>query len=220
MLIALHKPYGVLSQFTSIEGKRTLAELIPVRDVYPAGRLDFDSEGLLLLTDEGALQHAIAAPDNPLVKRYWAQIEGIPEPTCLEHLASGVDIGSGDSRYRTRPASVAAVPTPPSIEERVPPIRWRAHIPTSWLEIGITEGKNRQVRRMTAAIGHPTLRLIRVGVGPLDLFELGLSPGAWRNIAPAALGLASRSAPGVHGFNGKQPEQLMSTGLRKRRYWG
>ncbi len=219
MLIAFNKPYGVLSQFTSNGGKRTLADLISVRDVYPAGRLDFDSEGLLLLTDEGALQHAIAAPDNQLVKRYWAQVEGIPEATSLEHLASGVEIGSGDSRYRAHPASVSVV-SAPSIEERIPPIRWRAHIPTSWLEIGITEGKNRQVRRMTAAIGYPTLRLIRVGIGTIDLFELGLLPGAWRNIAPAALGLASRSAPKVDGFVGKQSEKLLSTGLRKRRYWG
>ncbi len=193
MLIALNKPYGVLSQFTSAEGKRTLADLIPVRDVYPAGRLDFDSEGLLLLTDEGAFQHAIAAPGNQFVKRYWVQIEGIPGAASLEYLANGVDIGSGDSRYRARPAAVAVI-SEPSIEERVPAIRWRAHIPTSWLEIGIAEGKNRQVRRMTAAIGHPTLRLIRVGIGSIDLFELGLSPGAWRNIAPAAFGLASRSA--------------------------
>ena len=219
MLIAFNKPYGVLSQFTSTEGKRTLADLVSVRDVYPAGRLDFDSEGLLLLTDEGALQHAIAAPDNQLVKRYWAQVEGIPDAASLEYLASGVDIGTGDARYRARPASVAAIRAP-SIEARVPPIRWRAEIPTSWLEIGITQGKNRQVRRMTAVIGHPTLRLIRVGIGTLDLSELGLSSGAWRNIAPAALGLASRSAPEVDGFNGKLPEQLLSTGSRKRRYWG
>lgn len=219
MLIALNKPYGVLSQFTSVAGKRTLADLIPTKSVYAAGRLDFDSEGLLLLTDDGALQHAIAAPQNGLVKRYWAQIEGIPEAASLEGLARGVDIGSGDTRYCALPASVAVMAAP-AIEERVPPIRWRAHIPTSWLEIRIAEGKNRQVRRMTAAIGHPTLRLIRVGIGNLDLFELGISPGTWRKIMPSELGLASRSTPIGHGSVGKRPEKSLSTGLRKGRYWG
>ncbi len=198
MLIALNKPHGVLSQFTSAEGKRTLADLIPIRSVYPAGRLDFDSEGLLLLTDEGPLQHAIGDPQNGVVKRYWAQVEGRPESAALEHLANGVDIGSGNDRYRALPASVTVIDAP-AVEERMPPIRRRAHIPTAWLEIRIVEGKNRQVRRMTAAIGHPTLRLIRVGIGNLDLFDLELPVGTWRKIAPSELGLAFRTTLTGHG---------------------
>ena len=179
MLIALNKPCGVLSQFTSVEGKRTLADLVPVRSVYAAGRLDFDSEGLLLLTDSGELQHAIADPENGVVKRYWAQVEGIPEAASLQRLAGGIDIGCGADRYRARPASVAPM-NAPEIEERDPPIRQRAHIPTSWLEVRMVEGKNRQVRRMTAAIGHPTLRLMRVRIGEFLLGEL--PAGQWREL--------------------------------------
>ena len=218
MLIALNKPYGVLSQFTSAQGKRTLADLIPVPSLYPAGRLDFDSEGLLLLTDQGALQHAIADPMNGLAKRYWAQVEGIPDAAALQRLASGIDIGSGADRYRALPASVAMLDAPP-IEERVPPIRWRANIPTSWLGICIVEGKNRQVRRMTAAIGHPTLRLIRVEIGNVELFGLGLSPGGWREIDASELGLAPRSSAAAHHPIRKRPGMSLSTGLRKPRYW-
>ena len=219
MLIALNKPCGMLSQFTSVEGKRTLADLVPIRGVYAAGRLDFDSEGLLLLTDSGELQHAIADPENGLVKRYWAQVEGIPDAASLQRLANGIAVGCGADRYRTRPASVAAMAAP-AIEEREPPIRQRAHIPTAWLEVGIVEGKNRQVRRMTAAIGYPTLRLIRVAIGPVDLFELGLLPGTWANISPSDLGHDARPLPIGRSSTGKRPGDSVSTGLRKRRYWG
>ena len=188
MLIALYKPYGVLCQFSPSGDKRTLADLLAVPKVYPAGRLDFDSEGLVLLTDDGSLQHAIASRDARAEKRYWAQVEGIPRQDALARLAVGVEIGSERERYSTRPASVTTIKEPP-LSARQPPIRQRLHIPTSWLELRICEGRNRQVRRMTAAIGHPTLRLVRVGIGPVDLFGLGLAPGEWREIDAALLNL-------------------------------
>ena len=190
MLIALHKPYGVLSQFTSDGTKRTLAGMCPIPDVYAAGRLDHDSEGLLLLTDDGRLQSAIADPTHGLAKRYLAQVEGIPEPTTLARITAGVQIGHGRTAYRTRPASAVRIAEPP-LPERVPPIRRRASIPTSWIEIELQEGKNRQVRRMTAAIGYPTLRLVRVGIGRLDLFDLDLAPGEWATVDTDRLGMAS-----------------------------
>lgn len=186
MLIALYKPFGVLCQFSPSGDKRTLADLLAVQGVYPAGRLDFDSEGLVLLTDDGALQHAIASPDAGLDKRYWAQVEGIPAHDALERLAAGIEIGGGRGRFATRPASVVAMSEPP-LAVRDPPVRRRLHIPTTWLELRIREGRNRQVRRMTAAIGHPTLRLVRVGIGEIDLFALGLAPGEWRRIDPPLL---------------------------------
>ncbi len=190
MLIAFHKPYGVLSQFTSEAGKQTLAGYIDVPDVYAAGRLDFDSEGLLLLTDDGRLQHAIANPAEGLVKRYLAQVEGIPDQTALARLASPITIGEGRTAFRTAPARAARV-AEPALSARTPPIRYRASMPVSWLEIELHEGKNRQVRRMTAAIGHPTLRLVRAGIGRLDLFELDLAPGEWTAVDADRLGVAS-----------------------------
>jgi 23S rRNA pseudouridine2457 synthase len=191
MLIAFNKPYGVLSQFTSDSVKPTLAEFIDVPGVYAAGRLDFDSEGLLLLTDDGALQHAIASPIDRLAKRYWAQVDGIPTPAALNRFAEGLTIGEGNDRYRTLPASAVAIPEP-DLVARVPPVRFRASIPTSWIEVRLTEGKNRQVRRMTAAIGHPTLRLIRVGIGSLDLLQLGIAQGMWTSVEADRLGIASK----------------------------
>jgi 23S rRNA pseudouridine2457 synthase len=175
-LIFFNKPYGVLSQFTP-EGKwRALAEFIPVKGVYVAGRLDADSEGLLVLTDDGRLQAKIADPKHKLEKTYWAQVEGIPDEAALDRLRAGVAL----SDFTARPAKVRRIDEPPGLWPRDPPIRYRAAIPTSWLEIRITEGKNRQVRRMTAAIGYPVLRLVRAAIGNAALD--GLAPGAWRRI--------------------------------------
>jgi 23S rRNA pseudouridine2457 synthase len=181
-LIALNKPFGTLCQFSPHETRRSLADWVPVPDVYPAGRLDAESEGLLLLTDDGSLQARITEPRHKLVKRYWAQVEGVPDARALTALARGVDLGD----YVTRPCQVRAIDAPDALWPRVPPVRYRAAIPTAWIELALTEGKNRQVRRMTAAVGFPTLRLVRVGIGGLDLFALGLAPGAWRDVPSQA----------------------------------
>lgn len=171
-----NKPYGVLSQFTP-EGKwRALAEFIPLKDVYVAGRLDADSEGLLLLTDDGKLQAQIAEPKHKLEKTYWAQVEGVPDEAALERLRAGIRL----SDFTAQPAKVRLIDEPDGLWPRDPPIRYRAAIPTGWLEIRISEGKNRQVRRMTAAIGYPTLRLVRAAIGTLSVAGLGL--GEWRRI--------------------------------------
>lgn len=173
-IVVFNKPYGVLSQFTP-EGKwRALDEFIPVKGVYVAGRLDADSEGLLLLTDDGKLQAKIAEPKHKLEKTYWAQVEGVPLEVDLDRLRAGIAL----SDFQARPAKVRLIEEPASLWARNPPIRYRASIPTAWLEIRISEGKNRQVRRMTAAIGYPTLRLIRAAVGRLEVGSL--APGEWR----------------------------------------
>lgn len=175
-LVIFNKPYGVLSQFTP-EGKwRALAEFITVKGVYVAGRLDADSEGLLLLTDDGRLQARIADPKHKLEKTYWAQVEGIPDEAALDRLRAGVQL----SDFKALPAKVRRIDEPAGLWERNPPIRYRAAIPTSWLEIRIAEGKNRQVRRMGAAIGYPVLRLVRAAIGTVTLD--GLSPGEWREV--------------------------------------
>lgn len=181
-LIALNKPFGTICQFSPHETRASLADWVKVPGVYPAGRLDADSEGLLLLTDDGALQARISEPRHKLVKRYWAQVEGVPGAAALKALANGVDLGD----YVTRPCRASLIDAPAALWPRVPPIRYRAAIPTAWIELAITEGKNRQVRRMTAALGLPTLRLVRVGVGALDIFALGLSPGESATLPPRA----------------------------------
>ena len=173
-LILFNKPYGVLCQFSPDGTHTTLKDFIAIPDVYPAGRLDTDSEGLLILTDDGALQHRISDPKHKLPKTYWAQVEGIPDQAALALLQNGLDLGD----FVTRPAQARLIAQPEYVWPRVPPIRIRQHIPTSWLEITIAEGKNRQVRRMTAKVGYPTLRLIRYAIGSYTLE--GLVPGTWR----------------------------------------
>jgi len=185
-IVFLNKPYGVLSQFTP-EGKwRALAEFIPVKGVYVAGRLDADSEGLLILTDDGKLQAKIADPKHKLEKTYWAQVEGIPDEAALDRLRTGIALAD----FTAQPAKVRRVDEPANLWPRDPPIRFRAAIPTSWLEIRIAEGKNRQVRRMTAAIGYPVLRLIRAAIGAVTLN--GLVPGAWRQIEGSYMDLQGK----------------------------
>ena len=179
-LIAFNKPFGVLCKFSPDPGRQTLADYIPVKDVYPAGRLDTDSEGLLLLTDDGALQARIASPRHKLPKVYWAQVEGEVDVDALEALRRGVDLGD----FRTLPAGARRIEEPSGLWPRDPPIRYRAKIPTSWLELTLREGKNRQVRRMTAKVGFPTLRLIRAAIGAVRLD--GLAPGEWRRIESSA----------------------------------
>jgi 23S rRNA pseudouridine2457 synthase len=173
-VILLNKPYGVLTQFTSAEGRPTLKDYVPLAGVYAAGRLDSDSEGLVVLTDDGALQARISHPRHKLAKTYWVQVEGIPDAAALAWLRRGVDLGD----FVTRPGEARPIAEPANLWSRDPPIRYRAAIPTSWLELTIAEGKNRQVRRMTAKVGYPTLRLIRCAVGPWTLD--GLVPGQWR----------------------------------------
>jgi 23S rRNA pseudouridine2457 synthase len=179
MLLALHKPYGVLSQFTPEPGSRwrTLGEFGLPREVYPLGRLDADSEGLLLLTDEPALNHQLLDPRHAHVREYWVQVERVPTSAALARLAAGgLDLGD----FRTRPCRARLLPTPPEVAPRDPPIRARKTVADCWLSLELTEGRNRQVRRMTAAIGHPTLRLIRVRIGGFLLGEL--KPGTWREL--------------------------------------
>jgi len=182
MLIALNKPFDVLCQFTDPDGRRTLADCVRVPGVYAAGRLDRDSEGLLLLTDEGRLAQRIADPRFKLAKTYWVQVEGAPDAAALARLRAGVVLNDGP----TLPAQAQLIDgEPPGLWPRTPPIRHRAAIPTHWIELVLREGRNRQVRRMTAAVGLPTLRLIRAAIGPVALS--GLPPGEWREVDPALL---------------------------------
>lgn len=167
-LLLFNKPFQVMCQFTDDQGRKTLADYINIPKVYVAGRLDYDSEGLLALTDDGKLQHKIANPKNKMPKTYWVQVEGIPDQASLNQLATGVKLKDG----LTRPAKVKIISEPEHLWPRHPPIRERKHIPTQWLELTIKEGKNRQVRRMTAAVGHPTLRLIRYSIGRWTLDDL------------------------------------------------
>jgi 23S rRNA pseudouridine2457 synthase len=191
--LILNKPFNVLCQFTAGSGagsvgRRTLAEFVDVPDVYPAGRLDFDSEGLVLLTNDGGFQHKLTDPKFGHAKTYWAQVEGAPSPEALLKLQRGIVIQD----YRTLPAN-ARLMNPPEIPEREPPIRYRREIPTAWVELELKEGRNRQVRRMTAAVGFPTLRLVRWAIGPVTL--AGLAVGTWRDLTPSELA-ALRSSGG------------------------
>lgn len=176
VLILLNKPYDMLCQFTDGQGRATLADAVPVKGVYPAGRLDRDSEGLVLLTDDGALQARIADPRHKLAKTYWVQVEGVVTEAALARLRAGLVLNDGP----TLPAGARAMDAPAGLWPRVPPIRVRKSVPDGWLELEIREGRNRQVRRMVAAVGLPCLRLIRWRVGDWTLE--GLAPGQWREV--------------------------------------
>ncbi|HYG91884.1 MAG TPA: pseudouridine synthase [Azospirillum sp.] len=213
-LILLNKPFNVLPQFTDrAAGRATLAELVPVKGVYPAGRLDRDSEGLLVLTDDGALIARIAEPRHKMPKVYWAQVEGVPTGEALERLRRGVDLNDGP----TLPAGARLIDEPANLWPRDPPIRYRASIPTSWIELTLREGRNRQVRRMTAAVGFPTLRLIRWSVGEWTLGDL--RPGEWREVlhvppprpSPAAQG-REKSGPPLRSGGGRGPTRKRGEG--------
>ena len=172
--VLFNKPYGVLSQFSG--ERQTLRDYIPVKGVYPVGRLDHDSEGLMLLTDDGPLQHRLSDPEFAHPRTYWVQVERVPEESALEQLRRGVAIQGS----RTRPAQVKLLSEEPQLPARHQPIRFRKNVPTAWLELTLTEGRNRQVRRMTAVVGHPTLRLVRAAIGELKLGAL--KPGEWREL--------------------------------------
>jgi 23S rRNA pseudouridine2457 synthase len=186
--LKLFKPYDVLTQFTDAAGRATLKDFVPVPGVYPVGRLDRDSEGLLLLTDDGRLAHRLTDPRFGHPRTYLAQVERVPGPEALEALRRGVVLNDGP----TLPAGADLLPEPPALPERPVPIRSRKNVPTAWLRLVLREGRNRQVRRMTAAVGHPTLRLVRVAVGPIALGDL--PPGHWRDLDPA-----ERAALGLRG---------------------
>lgn len=182
-LILLNKPFGVLCQFTPEGGRACLKDFVDVPGVYPAGRLDTDSEGLLLLTDDGRLQHRIADPRHKLPKTYLVQVEGEIDAVALARLAGGLDLGD----FTSRPCEARCCAEPDWLWPRDPPVRFRKSVPTRWIEVVLREGKNRQVRRMTAKVGYPTLRLLRVAIGPWRLD--GLPPGCWREV-PAAVAAA------------------------------
>jgi 23S rRNA pseudouridine2457 synthase len=190
IVVLFNKPYGVLCQFRPQAGRPTLKDFLPQSDIYPAGRLDADSEGLVLLTADGALQHRITDPEHKLPKTYLVQVEGVPTESALEQLRSGVAL----TGFTSRPAMAREIEAPTWLWVRTPAVRERRAIPTRWLEITLREGKNRQVRRMTAAVGLPTLRLIRYAIGKWTI--TGIEPGHWREIEVAAI-RARRFAAGA-----------------------
>lgn len=181
-LILFNKPFQVMSQFSAHPTRETLADYLSIPNIYPAGRLDADSEGLLLLTDDGKLQHRISHPQRKQPKTYLVQVEGIPDKQALETLRQPLFLGD----FTTQPSVVKKVASPDWLWPRNPPIRERQHLPTSWMTLSISEGKNRQVRRMTAKVGYPTLRLIRLAIGPYSLTEYPLMPGEWCEVDPSA----------------------------------
>jgi 23S rRNA pseudouridine2457 synthase len=183
--ILFNKPYGVLCQFSG--GDRTLGDYVSVPEVYAAGRLDRDSEGLMLLTNDGELQHRLAEPRFGHQRTYCVQVERVPDEAALQKLASGLQIQG----YRTRPAQVKLLDQDPSFPPRDPPIRFRKNVPTAWIELTLTEGRNRQVRHMTAAVGHPTLRLVRTAIGNLRLE--GLKLGEWKELSRTELEILKAS---------------------------
>ncbi len=194
-VILLNKPHGVICQFSPPGAQPTLKDSVRVPGAYPAGRLDTDSEGLVVLTDDGALQHRITDPRHKLPKTYLVEVEGTPDDAALAPLRTGIEL----SDYRTRPAAVEMTAAPGWLWPRVPPVRVRQSIPTTWLRLTIREGRNRQVRRMTAAAGFPTLRLIRYSVGPWNL--AGIAPGCWKAADPSIIGYDSAPADTIqaHG---------------------
>lgn len=208
-VILFNKPFGVLCQFTDAGGRPTLKDYIPVPGVYAAGRLDTDSEGLLLLTDDGGLQGRVADPRHKLPKTYLVQVEGEVSDMALTRLRAGVDLGD----FATRPCEARAVPEPTWLWARDPPIRERKTIPTAWLEIVLREGKNRQVRRMTARVGLPTLRLIRVAIGDWALD--GLEPGAWREVLRPGRPSQPQSESGTRSRGSDVPAGALR--IRRRR---
>jgi 23S rRNA pseudouridine2457 synthase len=175
-VILFNKPFGVLCQFRAADNRQTLRDFIPLPAVYPAGRLDADSEGLVALTDDGQLQNRISAPEHKFLKIYLVQVEGVPATDALQRLAHGVDLRD----FISKPAQAEIIGEPDWLWPRQPPVRFRRHIPTTWMRIAISEGKNRQIRRMTAAVGFPTLRLLRFSIGPWNV--AGLAPGEWKEI--------------------------------------
>ncbi len=188
------KPYNVLTKFTDAEQRPTLADYVSIPDIYAAGRLDRDSEGLLLLTDDGALSHRLTDPRFAHPRTYWAQVERVPDAAALERLRAGVDLHDKGKKWTTRPAQAELLAAPPDLPERSEPIRYRKNVPTAWIALTITEGRNRQVRRMTAAVGYPTLRLVRWRIGSITL--AGLQPGDLLPLTPGEIADLRRGISG------------------------